>query len=173
MSDGPRPVPRVLVGAVMHAKSRTLEELSKIVVEEVRAAKLQLVRSVTVKGEPQYIQQLVSNVSTDNEADAILLVGCTGFGPKDVTCEAIDSFVERRIEGFADEFRALLRGDLGYGPQAWLFRAAAGVYNQCVVLGMSARPADIRKAMQQLVVPVLSDAVELATGRLRPYQLRT
>src|SRR5262245_58050707 len=95
-----RPPPRVVVAAVMSVRSRTLEELAKNVAEDVRAAGFGFVRSVVVKAEVQYIQQLVSNVSTDNEADVIVMIGGTGFGPRDVTCEAVDAFVDRRIEGF-------------------------------------------------------------------------
>jgi molybdenum cofactor biosynthesis protein B len=161
----------VLVGAVTAAKSRTIEELGKIVTDEVRAAELVLVRSVVVNGEAQFIQQLISNVSNDNEADAIVLVGGTGFGPRDTTCEAIDGFVERRIEGFGGAFRRMLRDDLGLGPRAFLSRATAGVYNQCLVFGMTGRPGDVKRAMHTLIVPTLSDAVELATGRLRAAHL--
>jgi molybdopterin adenylyltransferase len=120
----------------------------------------------------QFIQQLTSNVSNDNEADAIILVGGTGFGPKDTTCEAIESFVERRIEGFGDEFRHLLRQEMGFGSHSWLSRATAGVYNQCLVFAMTGRAVDVKRAVQTILVPTLSDAVELATGRLRHVHLK-
>lgn len=171
MNEAQRPVLRVLVGAVMAARSRTLEELAKTVADEVRAAPLQLVRSVVVKGEAQFIQQLVSNVSNDNEADAIILVGGTGFGPRDNTCEAIEEFVERRIEGFGEAYRRILREECEFGPHAMLSRAAAGVYNQCLVFAMTGRQQDVKRAMQTLIVPTLSDAVELATGRMRAVDL--
>jgi molybdopterin adenylyltransferase len=172
MNQAERPIPRVLVGAVMSVKSRTIEELGKVTAEEVRFAKLKLVRSVVVNGEAQFIQQLVSNVSNDNEADAIILVGGTGIGPRDSTCEAIDAFVERRIEGFGDEFRHMLRHEMEFGAHSWLSRATAGVYNQCLVFAMTGRVPDIQRAMQTIVVPTLSDAVELATGRMRHVQLK-
>jgi molybdenum cofactor synthesis domain-containing protein len=171
-SHAARPVPRVLVGAVMSVKSKTIEELGKVAAEEVRSAELSLVRSVIVNGESQFIQQLVSNVSNDNEADAIVLVGGTGFGPRDHTCEAIDSFVERRIEGFGGAFRSMLRKETDFGPHAWMSRATAGVYNQCLVFAMTGRVSDVRKAMQMIIIPTLSDAVELATGRLRATQVK-
>jgi len=167
MIQAERPVPRVLVGTVMAAQTRGGEDLGKIAAEEVRAAKMKLVRNVFVNGERQFIQQLVSNVSNANEADAIILVGGTGFGPRDTTSEAIDTFVERRIEGFGDAFRDMLRTEMGFGAQALLSRATAGVYNQCLVFAMTGRASDVKRAMQTLIVPTLSDAVELATGRMR------
>jgi molybdenum cofactor biosynthesis protein B len=155
----------------MSAKSRSIEELCKTVADEVQAASLTLVRSVTVNGEAQFIQQLISKISNDNEADAIILVGGSGFGPRDATCEAIDGFVERRIEGFGEAFRSLLRHEMEFASHAWLFRATAGVYNQCLVFAMTGRTADVRRAMQGLIVPTLADAVELAAGRLRPSKI--
>jgi molybdenum cofactor biosynthesis protein B len=155
----------------MSVRSRTLEELGKMVAEQVRVANLKLVRNVIVNGEAQFIQQLISNVSNENEADAIILVGGTGFGPRDMTCEAIDTFVERRIEGFAGAFRSLLRKEMGLGPHSWLSRATAGVYNQCLVFALTGRANDVKRAMETIIVPTLSDAVELATGRLRQIQL--
>jgi molybdopterin adenylyltransferase len=172
MNQAERTPPRVLVGAVMAVKSRTLEEIGKMVAEEVRLAGWKLVRNVVVNGEAQFIQQLVSNVSNDNEADAIILVGGTGIGPRDTTCEAIDTFVERRIEGFADEFRHMLRQDMAFGTHSWLSRATAGVYNQCLVFAMTARAADVQRAMKTILVPTLADAVDLATGRMRHVQLK-
>ncbi|HEY4996913.1 MAG TPA: molybdopterin-binding protein [Solirubrobacteraceae bacterium] len=173
MAQAERPVPRVLVGAVMAPQSRGREDMGKIAAEEVRAAKLKLVRTVFVKGERTFIQQLVSNVSNANEADAIILVGGTGFGPSDVTSEAIDTFVERRIEGFGEAFRLLLRTEMDCSRVAWLFRATAGVYNQCLVFALTGRGSDVKRAVQTLIVPALSDAVELATGRMRTGQLRS
>jgi molybdenum cofactor biosynthesis protein B len=162
-----RPIPRVLVGAVMATKSRRTEEMAKIVSEEARAAGCTLVRSVVVNGAEQFIRQLVSNVSNDNEADALILVGGAGFGPRDGACDAVDGFVERPIEGFAQAYRSILRDEMGLGAKALLVRATAGVYNKCLVFVLTGRPQDVRKAMQALILPTLSDAVELANGRMR------
>ncbi len=165
MSEHQRAAPRVLVAAVIHGKGRVVEAVAKAVSGEIRQAGLSLVRTVMVNGEQQYIQQLVSNVSNGNEADAILLVGGSGIGPRDDTCEAIDAFVERRIEGFGEAYRRLLAPDLGV--RALLLRATAGVYNQCLVFAMGGDEGQVRRAIDALIVPLLSDAVDMATGRRR------
>jgi molybdenum cofactor synthesis domain-containing protein len=168
MSDVERPIPRVLVAAVTAYKSRTLDDLAKSVTDDVRAV-FSVVRSVMVKAELQYIRQLVSGVATSNEADAVIIVGGTGFGPFDNTCEAIDGFVERRIEGFGEEYRRLLRDEFAAGPSSFLARATAGVYSQCVVFALSGQPAHVRRAIDVLVIPALPDALELAAGRMRTH----
>ncbi len=172
MSEPDRPIPRVLVATVMAYRSRTLEDLSKQVTDDVRGV-FSLTRSVTVKSEEIFIRQLVSSVATANEADAMIVVGGTGFGPFDFTCEAIDGLVERRIEGFGQEYRRMLREEFNVGPSALLARATAGVYSQCVVFAVSGQPAQVRRAIESLIVPTLSDAIELATGRMRTHVGRT
>jgi len=171
MSQQKLAVPRVLVAAVMHVKSRTIEAAAKGVEEELRSANFRVVRSVVAKGEPQFIQQLVSNVSNDNEADAILLVGGTGFGPSDRTCEALDSFVEQRIEGFGEGYRRLLVDEFAAGTRALLARATAGVFNQCVIFAMTGTSKNVQRATQALIVPILEEAVAHATGRVRAQDL--
>jgi molybdenum cofactor biosynthesis protein B len=172
MNDEKPPVPRVLVGAVMAQKSRTIEELARIASEEVRGAGFTLVRSVVVNPDAQIIKQLIENISNDNEADVILLLGGAGFGPRDFACDAVNEFVERRIEGFGQAYRRLLVDELDFGPHAWMVRATAGVFNQCLVFVMAGRARDVQRAMQQLIVPTLADAVSLATGRTRAVQLK-
>jgi molybdenum cofactor biosynthesis protein B len=172
MAEGDRPVPRVLVAGVSHGKSRSVDELARIVVEAVKATPFTFVRQVAVKGEMEYIQALISNVSNDNEADLIIMVGGTGIGPSDHVFEAIDEFCERHVEGFAEAYRRLLREEFDFGAHAWLVRATAGVYNKCLVVALTGRPADVKRAVEALVIPVVSDAVEMATGRMRAYELR-
>jgi molybdenum cofactor biosynthesis protein B len=170
MTEHAQPIPRVLVAGVMHVKSRAIEALTKAVTDTTHAANVLLVRSVVVKSERRHIQQLVLNVANDNEADAITMVGGTGIGQRDETCEAINAFVERPIEGFGEAYRRLIEADLG--PHAMLARASAGVYNQCLVFAMTGREADVKRAMESLVFPVLARAVELATGRAHVGEAR-
>jgi molybdopterin adenylyltransferase len=168
MAENERLTPRVLVATVTTYKSRTMEDLAKSVTEDIRAA-FALVRSVMVKGEPEYNRQLVAGVATANEADAMVFVGGTGFGPFDSTCEAIDGLVERHIEGFGEAYRQLLRDEFAVGPLALLARATAGVYSQCVVYALSGQPMQVRRGLEALIVPTLPDAIELATGRMRVH----
>jgi len=163
--DAPlRVVPRVLVAAVTAFRARVSEDAAKGAAEEIQNAQLKLVRSVVVKGEPQYIRQLVHHVSNDNEADAIVMIGGVGIGPRDVTCDALDAFFERRVEGFGDAYRQLLRDEFKLGLAALLERASAGVYNRCLVYLLPSQPAVVRRAVQLLVVPTLAQGVELASG---------
>jgi molybdenum cofactor biosynthesis protein B len=157
----------VLVGLVNAPAPRTMEDTVNTVLDDVRAAGFTVVRSVVVQPEAEVIQLLVANVSNDNAADAILLIGGVGFGPLDCTCDAIDGLVHRRIEGFGDAYRQLLRDEFAAGTGALLARATAGVYHQCLVFALGGPPDRVHRAVTTLVVPTLVDAIEQATGRER------
>jgi molybdopterin adenylyltransferase len=156
---------RCLVATIAPGRASISDDVTQIVIDELHAAEVNIVRSVTVNREKQFIEQLVSHVATGNEADAIILLGGAGVGPRDYTCEAVERLVDRRIEGFGEEYRRLFREDGDAGVKAVLVRATAGVYNQCVVIALPRQVAGaLRRAMQKLVVPMLPEAVRIATG---------
>lgn len=157
-----RPAPRVVVATVGRANMK--EDCAKLVIDGLATAKFTFVRSVTVTREKQFIQQLVLNVANANEADAIVLLGGVGLGPRDVTCEAIHELADRRIEGFGEAYRHVLRERLTLGVEALLERATAVVYNKCVVFALPQQPIPLQHAVLELVVPTLSQAVRAAEG---------
>jgi molybdenum cofactor biosynthesis protein B len=165
MSAETGPVPRVLVATVAMGRSHLTEDAVHIVTAALSAAKFTVVRTVTVNREAQFIQLLISNVSNENQADAVILIGGTGFGPRDFTSEAVDTCVERRIEGFGEAYRRLLADDLRMGTSALLARATAGVFNQCVVFAVPRKPAELARVVERLIVPTLREAVHHASGR--------
>jgi molybdenum cofactor biosynthesis protein B len=139
--------------------------VTQVAVDEVQAAGFEVVRSVTVNREKDFIVQLLSNVATGNEADATILIGGAGIGPRDYACEAVDELADRRIEGFGEEYRRVLREGDGSPVTSVLTRASAGLYGQCVVIALPRQPASVlRRAMQELVLPILPQAVRVATG---------
>jgi molybdenum cofactor biosynthesis protein B len=157
---------RVITGNVIapRARIRSAEEaLGKIVGDEIVRAGFSLARHVVVRGEAAHLQELVQNLSNENQADAVVLVGGTGFGPDDTVCEALEPFFEKRIEGFGEAYRRLLRTD--HGVHAMLARATAGIFNRCVVFALSGRPDDVKLAIEVLVAPTIQASVDLANGR--------
>jgi molybdopterin biosynthesis enzyme MoaB len=157
---------RCLVATVALGRASVRDDVTQVAIYEVEAAGFQVVRSVTVNREKEFIVQLLSNVATGNEADASILIGGDGIGPRDYACEAVDELTDHRIEGFGEEYRRVLReGDDGSLVTAVLTRASAGVYGQCVVIALPRQAASVlRRAMQELVVPLLPQAVRIATG---------
>jgi molybdenum cofactor biosynthesis protein B len=170
MTEEVHPALRVVVATVAAGRGSQPDDAARPVIDEVKEAKLTFVRSVVVIGEPHFIQQLVSNVSNSNEADVIIMVGGTGVGPRDFTCEALDRFLERHIEGFGEAYRRMLHEEFNVGGGAMLARATAGVYNRCLVFALPRNSQRLRRAMQLLVIPTLAEAAQLAAGRMLAVQ---
>jgi molybdopterin biosynthesis enzyme MoaB len=139
--------------------------VTEVVLEELRSAQIEVVRSVTVNREKQFIGQLVRNVSTGNEADVIVLIGGAGIGPRDYACEAIDALSDRRIEGFGEEYRRVLREDPDSLVSAVLSRAVAGVCDGTIVVALPRQsPQVLRRAVKKVLLPILPQAVRIAGG---------
>ncbi|AGK62061.1 molybdopterin adenylyltransferase [Archaeoglobus sulfaticallidus PM70-1] len=65
------------------------------------------------------------------ECDAVIVNGGTGLNPKDVTIEAIEPLLEKKIDGFGEIFRYLSYKEVG--TSAILSRATAGIVNSKAV----------------------------------------
>ena len=163
MTEPTAPLPRVIVGTINIGRSSISEDVTRIAVEELNAAAVRFIRSVTVTREKRFIEQLVMNVANSNEADAVILIGGVGIGPRDYTCEAVDELADRHIEGFGEAFRRLLLEELHVGASALLQRATAGVYNKCIVFALPRQAEPVRLAVRNLVVPTLAEATRVAS----------
>jgi len=156
---------RCLVATIAPGRASVRDDVTDVVLEELKSAQFDVVRSVVVNRERQFIEQLVRNVSTGNEADVIVLIGGAGIGPRDYACEAIDALAERRIEGFGEEYRRLLREDPDSLVSAVLSRATAGVCDGSIVVALPRQtPEVMRRAMQKVLLPILPQAVRIAGG---------
>jgi molybdenum cofactor biosynthesis protein B len=103
------------------------------------------------------IQAAVRAAAALPDCQAILLTGGTGIAPRDRTPEALESLLERRLDGFGELFRLLSHAEIGAG--AMLSRAVGGIYRRRVVLAMPGSMAAVTLAMNQLVLPQLRHLV--------------
>jgi molybdopterin adenylyltransferase len=97
------------------------------------------------------------------DADGMALVvvtGGTGFGPRDVTPEAVGDVVERPAPGLPALVRAATRSRV---PMADLSRASAGVRGRTLVLAVPGSPAGAVEATEVLL-PVLAVVLPELTG---------
>jgi molybdenum cofactor biosynthesis protein B len=156
---------RCLVATIALGRTSVRDDHAEIVTHELRSGGFDVVRSVTVNRERQFLEQLLGSVSADNEADVLVLIGGSGIGPRDYACEVVDAVADRRIEGFGEEYRRLLLADDDSIARAVLTRATAGVYGGCVVVALPRQTAAVmRRAVQRLVIPILPEAVRIAAG---------
>ncbi|MCD8513383.1 MAG: molybdenum cofactor biosynthesis protein MoaB [Nitrincola sp.] len=104
-----------------------------------------------------HIRALVSNWIVDDQVNAILVLGGTGFSENDMSPEALEVLFDKRIDGYGELFRYLSFTELG--SAAIQSRAVAGVANQTVIFTMPSSPKGSMLAWEQLISPQLDARV--------------
>jgi molybdenum cofactor biosynthesis protein B len=154
---------RIFTVTVSDTRTRETDESGALLVELLRQAGHTVVRHAIIKDEPEFVQDLVRNLSDENTADAILLSGGTGISKRDSTPEALEAIFQKRMDGFGEAFRRLSWDEIG--PRAVLTRATAGVFNGAVVFALPGSPNAVRLGVEKLILPILEHAIDLAQGR--------
>ena len=129
---------------------------------------------VIVKDEPEQVTAHVRARLSDPNTQVIITTGGTGITSRDGTFEAIDSLLDKRLEGFGELFRMLSFQDIG--AAAMLSRATAGTVlaNDASAISVSANTASAdtvsasraSRAAAIFVLPGSEHAVRLAMTRL-------
>ncbi|HEV3193107.1 MAG TPA: MogA/MoaB family molybdenum cofactor biosynthesis protein [Polyangiaceae bacterium] len=115
-----------------------------------------------VPDEPEELRAIVAKVCDDDLADAIVTTGGTGIAPRDQTYEAVESLLEKRLDGFGEAFRRLSWDEVG--PRAVLSRAVAGVHRRRIVAALPGSPKAVTLAVDRVLAPILPHAVAMARG---------
>jgi molybdenum cofactor biosynthesis protein B len=162
MTASEKPI-RISTVTISDTRTRETDDSGRVCGELLKEAGHQVVRHLIIKDDPNYIKELVRDLSDANACDAIIANGGTGITKRDNTHEALEAIFEKRIDGFGEAFRRISWDD--FGPRAILTRATAGVFNACVVFSLPGSPNAVRLGVNKLILPVLRHAVDLAQGR--------
>lgn len=138
--------------------TRTLEtdRGGALVAEHLTGGGHEVVRREIVRDDTAEIQAAIRGA----DADAIILTGGTGITARDVTPDAVEELLDRKMDGFGEIFRMLSWEEIG--PAAMLSRATGGKMGNKIVLAIPGSTAAVRLAMEKLIVPELSHLVHEA-----------
>jgi molybdopterin adenylyltransferase len=154
----------VRVAAVTVSDTRTErdDEGGTTLRDRLQAAGLLVPVRLVVRDDVDAIRAAVARICDEDEADALVLTGGTGIGPRDVTYEAVEALLEKRLDGFGEAFRRLSWDQVG--PRSVLSRAIAGVHRQRIVAVLPGSPRAVALAVDALLGPILGHAVAIARG---------
>ena len=104
-----------------------------------------------IPDEKEQIQQLCSKQVSD-QMDLVIFTGGTGLSPRDITPEALEEILERRIPGIEEAIR-------NYGqqrtPYAMLSRSVAGLIGDTLVLGLPGSTKGASESMDAVFPAIL------------------
>jgi molybdopterin adenylyltransferase len=149
--------------------TRTLadDESGSLLRRRLEAAGIAVTFQAIVRDEPDELRAVIARICDEDLADAIVTTGGTGIAPRDRTYEALETVLDKRLDGFGESFRRLSWDDVG--PRAVLSRAIAGVHRGRVIAALPGSPKAIALAVDRILVPILPHAVALARGDRHPH----
>ena len=93
-----------------------------------------------------------------SDIDVIITTGGTGIAPRDVTIEAVEPLLTKKLDGFGELFRYLSYAE-DVGTRALLSRAIAGTVNNKLIFTLPGSTGAVNLAMKKLIQPELNHMV--------------
>lgn len=106
------------------------------------------------------ISSALTDMCDREKADLILTTGGTGFAPRDVTPEATEAVIEKKVPGIPEAIRA---ESLKITPRAMLSRATAGIRGGTLIINLPGSPKAVRESLA-VILPALPHAMETLSG---------
>ena len=103
-----------------------------------------------IKDEPEDITRLLKQASQQTDTQIVIINGGTGISRRDSTFEAVDGFLQKRLDGFGELFRYLSFKDIG--SPAMLSRATAGIHEHLVIFSIPGSRGAVQLAMEELIL---------------------
>jgi molybdenum cofactor biosynthesis protein B len=152
----PRSV-RCAVVTISDTRTRATDTGGQEIVDRLAAAGHEIVLQELIPDEIETIQQVLTQIVSRGDADAILLTGGTGITRRDTTYEAVSGMLSKALPGYGELFRMLSFAEIG--PAAMLSRATGGLIDRTVVFAMPGSRAAVRLALDKIILPELAHLV--------------
>ena len=137
------------------------EDLSGPAVKEiVEAAGYQVVSMDILPDDREMLSARMAEIADLGLAELILTTGGTGFSQRDVTPEATEDVIERRVPGIPEAMRAF---SMTITKRAMLSRATAGIRKKKVIINLPGSPKAVRESLE-VVMDSLGHGIEILTG---------
>ncbi len=102
----------------------------------------------------------MQEIADSGNADLILTTGGTGFSQRDVTPEATEEVIERRVPGIPEAIRAY---SMTITKRAMLSRATAGIRGTTLIINLPGSPKAVRESLEY-IIGALGHGLEILSG---------
>ena len=148
----PRSVGCVVV-TISDSKTLATDLTGRLLAEGLANAGHAVAWRIVVKDEIGAIRRAVRKALTDPRVTAVVANGGTGITSRDVTFEAIEPMLDKRLDGFGEIFRFLSYRQIG--PAAVLSRALAGTVGRKIVIALPGSPRAAELVLRKLLLQEL------------------
>jgi molybdenum cofactor synthesis domain-containing protein len=114
-----------------------------------------------VPDEKDMISKKLKDISDNEKADLILTTGGTGFSPRDVTPEATDGVIEKKVPGFSEIIRI---GGQKKTPRAILSRGVSGIRKKTLIINLPGSIKGVKDSLELIYRP-LPHGIDILTGK--------
>ena len=103
----------------------------------------------------------LQEIADSEKAELILTTGGTGFSERDVTPEATEEVIERKVPGIPEAIRAY---SMTITKRAMLSRATAGIRGKTLIINLPGSPKAVEESLGEILEEVIH-GVEILTGQ--------
>lgn len=137
------------------------EDISTQVIEKIILENgYKITKKVLIPDDFQKIKDTLIEICDNNHADLILTTGGTGFSKRDVTPEATEEIIEKRVLGIPEAIRAY---SLTITKRAMLSRATAGIRKDTLIINMPGSPKAVEESLTY-IISELKHGLEILVG---------
>lgn len=152
MSEAMIPL-RIAVLTISDTRDLSSDKSGALLIERLTEAGHRLVERRIVIDDIYRIRAVVAEWIADPEVQVILTTGGTGFTGRDSTPEAVSVLLDKRIEGFGEQFRQLSAQEIG--SSTIQSRCLGGLANATVVFCLPGSSGACRTAWDGLLAEQL------------------
>jgi molybdenum cofactor biosynthesis protein B len=158
-AEAPQSV-RCFIVTVSDTRTTDNDASGKAIAEALTAAGHVVTGRAIVRDDPELVHATVERHLADQGLQVIITTGGTGITSRDSTYEAINSLLDKKLDGFGELFRMISYQEIG--PAAMMTRACAGLVAGRIIIALPGAPGAIRLAMEKLVIPELGHLAQQA-----------
>ena len=151
---------RCFVITVSDTRTDANDTSGDTIVSLLQAAGHAVAGRTIVKDDPELVRGTIERQLAHPDVHAIITTGGTGITSRDSTYEAIDTLLQKRLDGFGELFRMLSYEEIG--SAAMMSRATAGLVAGRIIVSLPGSEAAVRLAMERLLIPELGHLVQQA-----------
>ncbi len=140
----------VAVLTVSDTRSAANDTSGDALAERITSAGHRLVARAIERDEADRIEQRLRSWIADVDVDVVITTGGTGITGRDVTPEAFERVLEKRIEGFGELFRMLSYQKIGTSTMQ--SRALGGVAGGTYLFALPGSPGAVKDAWDDILL---------------------